>query len=157
MSTITTNATFVPGAPLALHGPQSCGKGHLSSVIWKFFLSAKFAIQFGFTLDRNSCHKDTSSTSAQLAFSCAPPPRDCRPTKIFLCSFCSQLLPKVPSPLSVAYSTSSLSRLVGSSRGQSSSSFSKPKPIWATMSSLSAFGAYRKIPPVVWGLLLLLF
>jgi hypothetical protein len=73
-----------------------------------------------------------------------PPPRDCRPTKIFLCSFCSQLLPKVPSPLSVAYSTSSLSLLVGSSHGQSSSSFSKPKPIWATMSSLSAFGAYRK-------------
>lgn len=72
LSTITTNATFVPGAPLALHGPQSCGKGHLSSVIWKFFLSAKFAIQFGFTLDRNSCHKDTSSTSAQLAFSCLP-------------------------------------------------------------------------------------
>lgn len=127
LCTNATNATFVPGAPLTLHGPQSFGNEHLSSVIWKFFLSAKIAIQFGFTLEILVTKTLPPSTSAQLAFSCLPPG-----TAVPLGSLSAASAPSCPRSLtsvSAAYSISSLSLLVGSSLGQTSSAFSKPKPI----------------------------
>lgn len=71
LSTITTNAIFMPGVPLALHGSQSCGKGHFSSGIWKFFL-CRVAIQFGFTLDEILVTKTLHPPQLKLAFSCFP-------------------------------------------------------------------------------------
>lgn len=97
-------------------GPSHVGRDTFPLWFGIFFLSAKFAIQFGFILDKLLSQRN----SIHLSSGCVllPPPRKCSPTKLSSLQLLPQLPPETSPPLSAAYSVSSLSLLVGPPLGR---------------------------------------